>query len=415
MRASNRDMKKRPAVLILLALTLAIVVAPFAFGATAAKPAAAPAGKSPAAPFAAAISTITGIAISPLLGTGAYGAWLYFDAKDDAARAALPWFAQVKFWLPALLIVAVCAAKDAFGAVVPPGWKKPLDVLETIENKASGLVAAGAVVPFTMAAVSKMIFGNQAAHLHNHVLPEGLAVIPVGAMDFSWLLDLLTVPFAVAMFVIVWMASHAINVLILLSPWGAIDAALKAARTALLGLLTVTSGINPWAGAVLSLIVVLIAWFASGWAFRLTHFGTVFSWDWLTRRRYRFTPLANDNRMFAGGSFPGVPPRTYGRLTRRPEGGLEFNYRPWLIAAPKTAKLPAEEKQLGVGRGLFFSGIGVPEQNTLLLLPPRYHGHEETIARSYALGAGVHDAGIRKAWSLLKELFGGAAAQTQVG
>ena len=39
----------------------------------------------------------------------------------------------------------------------------------------------------------------------------------------------------IAIFAIVWMASHAINVLILLSPWGAIDAALKSARTARLG------------------------------------------------------------------------------------------------------------------------------------------------------------------------------------
>jgi hypothetical protein len=408
-------MKRRPAVLVVIALIVAMALAPFALGATAEKSPPPAANKSPAAPIAAAISTVTGIAISPLLGTGAYGAWLYFDAPNDTARAALPWFAQVKFWLPALLIVAICAAKDAFGAVVPPGWKKPLDILETLESKVSGLVAAGAVVPFTIGALSKIILGGGSAATVDPAAVHGLAMIPVGAMDFSWVLDVLTMPFAVAMFAIVWMASHAINVLILLSPWGAIDAALKAARTALLGLLTVTANINPWAGVILSIVVVAVAWFASGWAFRLTHFGTVFTWEWLTRRRHRFTPAANDNAMFAGGSLPGVPPRTYGRLVRRPEGGLVFNYRPWLVAPLKTAPLPADEKQLGVGRGLFFSGIAVPDQNTLLLLPPRYHGHEETLARNYSLGAGVHDAGIRKAWSLLKELFGGGAAQTQVG
>jgi hypothetical protein len=40
---------------------------------------------------------------------------------------------------------------NSLGAVVPPGLKKPLDVLETVENKASGLVAAGVYpnpVPF---------------------------------------------------------------------------------------------------------------------------------------------------------------------------------------------------------------------------------------------------------------------------
>lgn len=407
-------MKSRPAALVMITLMLVTVLAPFALGATVAPPAPSN-GKAPSAPIAAAVSTVTGIAISPLLGTAAYGAWQYFAAKDEAARAALPWFAQAKFWLPALLIVAICAAKDAFGAVVPPGWKKPLDVLETIENKASGLVAAGAVVPFTMAAISKMVFGSDAALSGSGVVPSGLAMIQVGAIDFSWLLNLLTVPFGVAMFVVVWMASHAINVLILLSPWGAIDAGLKAARTALLGLLTVTSSINPWAGAVLSLMVILLAWAVSGWAFRLTHFGSVFCWDFFTRRRNRFAPQGHADAMFAGGSLPGVPPRTYGRLARRAEGGLEFTYRPWLVAPAKIAPLPTTEKALGVGRGLFFSGIAAPGQSTLLLLPPRYHGHEEAVARAYALGAGVHDAGIRKAWSLLRELFGGGAAQTQVG
>ncbi|MEO7412486.1 MAG: hypothetical protein ABIZ81_03945 [Opitutaceae bacterium] len=395
-------------------LAMAAIFAPLAFAATAAKPAAAPSSQSPAAPIAGVISTVTGIAISPLLGTAVFGAWQYFRAHDDAAKAALPWFAKVKFWLPALLIVAVCAAKDAFGAVVPPGWKKPLDVLETIENKASGLVAVGAVVPFTLGAISKWVFGSGSALVDPIALPSGLAMIPIGAFDLSWLLNLLTAPFAMAMFAVVWMASHSINVLILLSPWGAIDAGLKAARTALLGVLTVTSQINPWAGAGLSLIVVLVAWAVSGWSFRLTFFGTVFCWDWFTRRRTRFVPKENDNWMFAGGSLPGVPPRTYGRLVRS-ENALVFNYRPWLLGRPQVAILPAGAAQLGVGRGLFFSGVAVPEQPTLLLLPPRYHGHEEAVARAYAMGAGVHEAGIRKAWGLLRELFGGAAAQTQVG
>ncbi|HEX2852687.1 MAG TPA: hypothetical protein VHO24_05570 [Opitutaceae bacterium] len=410
-------MKRRPAMLVALMLALAVVLAPFAYAATstatAATPAAAPGDKSPVAPIAVAISTVTGIAISPLLGTGVYGAWQYYNA-DTAARPALPWFAQVKFWLPALLIVALCAAKDAFGTVVPPGLKKPLDVLETIENKASGLVAAGAVVPFTMAALSKMVIGSGKPAAAAAFAPDGLAMIPLGAIDLSWGLNLLTVPFGIAMFVVVWMAAHAINVLILLSPWGAIDAALKSARTGLLGLLTLTSAINPWVGAVLSLIVVLVAWRISGWAFRLTHFGTVFCWDFFTLRRARFEPKEDNNALFAGGNLPGVPPRTYGRLTKRTDGGLEFAYRPWLFLTAKMAVVTAEKETLAVGRGLFFSSVVAGERDTLFLLPPRYHGHEEAVANAYQMGGGVRDAGLRKAWSVLKELFGGVAAKTQV-
>src|SRR5688572_15116966 len=84
---------KRYAPAVLLASLLLVIVAPFAFAAAAPAAPAASQDSSPAAPFATAISTITGIAISPLLGTGGYGAYKWFTAKDDAARAALPWFA----------------------------------------------------------------------------------------------------------------------------------------------------------------------------------------------------------------------------------------------------------------------------------------------------------------------------------
>lgn len=408
---------RRFAPLLLIVVTLSVIVAPFALAATASTaPAHATttaADKSPFAPLAGAISTVTGIAISPLLGTGAYGAYQWTTAKNAAARAALPWYAQVTFWLPALLLVALCAAKDAFGAVIPPGFKKPLDVLETIENKATGLVAAGAVVPFTMSAMSKMLVGSHAA-AHAGMLPSGLAMLPLGTVDFSWLLNILTVPFGVAMFAIVWMASHAITVLILLSPWGAIDAALKTARTGLLGLLTITATLNPWVGALLSVVVIIVAYFVAGWSFRLTVFGSIFCWDFLTVRRSRFKPMENANKMFSGGNLPGIPVRTYGRLLRDPDGSYSFNYRPWLVLAPRTKPLVLVGQSLAVGQGLFISSITHAEADTVFLLPPRYRGHEDEIAKIYAMGGGVVPAGLRKAWSVFRELFGGTAARTQV-
>ncbi len=404
---------KRLSPCLLLALSLTLVLAPFAFAATAA-PVAPVADRSPVAPLATAVTTVTGIAISPLLGTGAYGAYQWMAAKDEAARAKLPWYAQWSFFGPALLLVGACAAKDALGAVVPPGLKKPLDVLETIENKATGLVAAGAVVPFTIDAITKMVLGGKTAEAGVAFAPDGLAMIQLGALDLTAVLNVLTVPFGLAMFAVVWMASHAINVLILLSPWGAIDATLKVARTGLLGLLTLSATINPWLGAALSLGVILVAWLVAGWSFRLTVFGSVFCWDFFTRRSGRFTPKENDNAMFAGGNLPGVPVRTYGRLVERTEGGLEFFYRPGLWLPEKKAKVPAANAEIAVGRGLFFSTVGTEATGTLFLLPPRYRGHEDVLVRAYQLGGGVREAGLRKAWSVLRELFGGGAARTQL-
>ena len=370
--------------------------------------------RSPGVALAVTISTVTGIAISPLLGTGVYGAYQWSEAGTDAERAKLPWYAQMSFWLPALVVVGLCAAKDGLGTVLPPGFKKPLDMLEVVENKVSGLVAAGAVIPFVMGALSKLLTGGQTAMAGHGSAGHGLAMISFGMFDGSWLLNVLTVPVAIALFAVVWMASHAVNVLVLLSPWGAIDAALKVLRTALLVLVAVTALINPWVGAALSVLVIIIAYLIAGWAFRLTVFGSVFCWDFFTVRRLRFSPAENDNRVFAGANLPGVSPRTSGRLVLRSGGTLEFYYRPWLVLTERSAAVPGDKAQLAVGKGLFFSSISGDETGTLFLLAPRYHGHEDVVARAYLLGGGVKDAGLRRAWNVLKELFGGAAARTQV-
>ncbi|HEY0945998.1 MAG TPA: hypothetical protein VGD81_12055 [Opitutaceae bacterium] len=394
---------KRFVSVIALCVGIAVIALPLwaATGSTTS----APSDRSPAAPIAVAISTVTGIAISPLLGTGVYGAYKYFKTPA-VQRDSLPWYARTAFWMPALIIVGACAAKDAFGAALPPGWKKPLDVLETIENKATGLIAAGAVVPFTMDALSNMILGTgdaSTAALSSPLVPSGLAAIHVAAIDWSWLLNLLTVPFGLAVFVVVWMASHAINALILLSPWGAIDAALKAARTAVLGLITLSATLDPWIGAVLSLVVIVVAYFVAGWSFRLSVFATVFCWDFLTLRRRRFTPAADANWMFATSHFENVPARTYGRLVKRADGALSFSFRPWLFLPERSAEVPPA-RSLAVGRGLFFVMID-GESAGHFFLPPRYRGHEDELVAIYGF-RGVREAGLRKAWGWIKETMG---------
>jgi hypothetical protein len=407
---------RRITPVLLLTLIFALVFAPLAYAAATASGSrdAKSGDRSPGAPFATAISTVTGIAISPLLGTAAYGAFKWVGAKDEAQRAALPWFAQMKFWLPALLVVGVCAAKDSLGVALPPGLKKPLDVLEVMENKFSGLIAAGAVVPYAMETMGKLLLAD---HSPTAALPSfaasGLATVDLAAMDLSWLLNLLTIPFAIAVFAVVWLASHAINVLILLSPWGAIDAALKGTRTALLGLIAITAMVNPWVGALLSGIVIVIAFFVAGWAYRLMIFGLLFSWEFITGRRHRFRVAADNNPLFAGANFQGVPVRTYGRLRRNAAGGLEFAFRPWLVRPERVVALPAEVGSLAVGRGWFFSDVVAADGRTLFTLPPRYRGWEDELARTYAFGGGVRPAGFRKAWSTLREMLGGRALAAQ--
>lgn len=399
---------RRLSPIIAFAFVLSVIVLPL----WAADGVAASSGhdRSPAAPVVSAVAGITGIAISPLLGTGVYGAYQYFKTEKEL-RHNLPWFAQVSFWLPALALVGAAAAKDAAGAALPPGWKKPLDVLDTLENKVTGLIAAGVVVPFSMSVLSKVILGDgESMALNPEVISTGnLATIHLAAIDWSWLLNLLTIPFGVAIYGVVWMASHALNGLILLSPWGAIDATLKAAKTAMFGLVTLSASIDPMFGAILSLVVILFAWLIAGWSFRLTVFSWIFCWDFFTRRNRRFSVGMHRTSVFAGVGLKGVPQRTYGNLVHHEGGQDTFVYKPWLVMKERSVPFP-NGANLAAGRGTFFSNVTDGERE-LLVLPPRYRTHETELASLYGFARGVEPIGLNKAWSWLRAAmgFGGKA------
>jgi hypothetical protein len=366
---------------------------------TTAKPSA---GMPPqAVEMAKAVTKITGVAISPLLGTSAVGAWDWVQAKTPEQKAKLQWYAHPAVWLPAMLLVGAVALKDAGGVVVPPGRKKPLDVAETIENKVSGLVAAGAFVPLA-ASIFSFSSGSSSAMADAHV---HLAML--GGFNPAGLLDIVTVPFAMVAFGAVWLVAHTINVLILLSPWGVVDAGLKSFRTALLGLVTVTHFVNPWAGFILSLIIILLAWLVAGWSFRLLIFGSVYVWDFVTGRKHRFTPAVNGNWVFTSRKIEKTPSRTYGQLMRSDDGKLTMEYRKWLwFGMKKSVALPAGKYV--VGRGLFYSEVLLVDgekEKMFLLLPPRYRTHEEEMAKVYGF-VEVRATGLRRTWQWLKSLLG---------
>lgn len=354
---------------------------------------------SPGVAIASSISTITGVAISPLLGASVVGAWQWFRAPSDQ-KASLPWYAHPWFWMTGLVVAGLAASKDIFGTATPPGLKKPADVAEVVENKVSALVVGGAMVPL-IASVFKT-FSAESATLD-------LGGMGFAAINFAPLLNIVLAPVAFIAFVLVWLASHTINVLIILSPWGPIDAALKAARTFLLSSVVVTSLVNPFAGAIYAVILVLIAYFLAGWSFRLFVCGSVFAWDFLTFRRKRFKPDPLVNWAFTAQKIAKTPIRTYGKLTRTAEGRFVLAYRPWLFLKERTLELPADPH--AVGRGFInpqIVKIEDDETKAILSFPPRYRTHEEELGRLYKLD--VQDVGLlrgfKAAWRWLKELFG---------
>jgi len=398
-------MKAKPTTALLLALSIAIIV--FAHSAPAATTAPAKTQRTPGLELAQTLSLVTGVAISPLLGVGAVGAYEYWHAPKER-RAHLPWFAQPWFWVPALLLVAFVGVKDILGAAAPTALKKPFDVAETVENKVSGLVAAGAFLPLVIS-----VFPEAAGNESHLMEMSPLAAAGFAAIDAGAIANALLVPFALAIFIVVWLASHAINILILLSPFTTLDTMLKAFRLGLLSLVSASAWANPWFGALVAIVVILVSYLIAGWSFRMTVLGTVFVWDLLTFRKSRFQPGGESNKMFTARPMEGAPTRTYGRLIHQP-GGMVFEYRPWMILPKKRFTL--HQAQYIVGRGIFYPELGRLEGErvrTVFLMSPRYCGHEDAVARVYGI-SDIRDVGLRRglvaAWTWLKNLFKGNSA-----
>jgi hypothetical protein len=337
---------------------------------------------------------ITGVAISPLLGVSAVGCWQYVHAKTDTEKAKLSWYSDPWFFVPAFILVFLCFLKDSSGLVLPVAFKKPFDVLETVEHKISGLVATGAFVPLIVTTFGSHISTNSASLGH-----MGFATIDAGSAIY----DTLMIPISMIAFFIVFLASNAINILILLSPFSTIDLALKSFRTMILASVTATAFMNPKFGAMWAVGIIIFSWFIAGWSFRLSHFGIVFVWEFLTRSCNRFMPDKVGNNLFLSRKINKAPARTYGRLTRNDKGELVLTYRPWLVMAPRTLVLP--EGRYCVGQGAFFSEIHHIEGEStkaLILLPPRYRSHEQELVGIYGL-VDVRPVGLLAAW---KWLFG---------
>lgn len=397
-------MKQRVQLAVVLALCLSILLAgsSLAFGATAKTH---PATKrTPGVEAAQTLSMITGVAISPLLGVGSVGVYKWWTAPKEK-RSGLPWFAQPWFWVPALALVAMVGFKDIAGATAPSVLKKPLDMAEAIENKVSALIAAGAFVPLVIS-----IFPEAAGDETLLSQSPLYAAVPGIAMA-----NVLLIPFALAGFAVVWLAFHAINVLIILSPFGLLDLALKSFRLGIFSFVMVTALLSPYLGAALSALLILGCYFIAGWSFRLTVFGSVYLWDCLTFRRRRFQPGAEYNMAFTARPFADVPVRTYGKL-QPTASGLRFLYRPFLILPQRT--LAAENETWVVGRRLIspeIDAIQGDKLTTFFVLPPRHLTHEEALARVYGIKE-VRDVGILKsvksAWGWLKAVCGYASSQT---
>lgn len=331
------------------------------------------------------VSEITGVAISPLLGVSAMGAWTYFKT-EESERHRLPWYCHPYVWGTGLSLILICLLKDFLGAAAPALVKKPLDFAELFENKASALVASVGFVPLVALAMAQAdkIQPQAAAPLPG----TGMAVLPLaGIIDFSAHTPWISIPVALVAFGVVWLSSHAINVLIALSPFGIVDAGLKLGKLGLIALVAGSTAIHPYAGAIVSLALIFIALLLAGWSFRLTLFGTLMGSDFLLNKRAANGDLEDGVKGFLARRTDGVPVRTLVRLKSDAEGRPALSFHPWLVLPERRIEIP--ESSMVVCRGLLHPTLahvheetGAPARSSLILLP-RYRRLEEAIAGRY--------------------------------
>lgn len=341
------------------------------------------------------LTLATGLAFSPLLGVSAVGAFQYLKAPS-AARSRLPWYDSPWLWIPGLLLSLMLIAKN----VLPKGMKLPVDAAEFVGHKASAvLLAAPVLVPTAMAVIT----------------PTHASKVPVAAASLLPALGRAgSVAATLTVFFVVFVVSQGVNALVLLSPSSMVDNVLKAMKGAVLGALVVASLIHPLLGFAFACAILVVCLFVFGWAWRLMVWGTVTALDLLTFAHRRLEVRRARIRAFAFGSPAGAPHLTYGWLTVEDAASLTFTWRAWPLFRRKEATVAAAP--IGLERGILVPtvlGRSGEARRTLFWLPPRYRGHEASLAEIAGLGPPLDSPlvrGFRGAWRCVARLWRRAPA-----
>jgi hypothetical protein len=343
------------------------------------------------------ISTLTGCAISPILGISVLGAYTYYTTPVEE-RNNVPWHAAPQFWAPLLVILFGIILKDSSKVAIPKIILVPLDAMETLLEKNTSAVLAlivlltsivGGVMDQTQLPghAGGGLFSS-AAHAAGGTASRSLA----GAAGM--IEPAIVAMLVIAVFIVVWVVSQAFNFLILLSPFSSIDLLLTLSKNCIVVLLLSAYLIHPFAGLLFSLCIILLSVFLFSRSLRFVVFGTLMAIDLLRKKSGSLEIDTDTVKVFAGAGLAGVPPMSYGVLGNV-NRTLQFTYRPWFILPVRTCHVREPPEAHHVGKGtlspvIVREGKKPGQYTTLCRLRPRYASREHAIAQILGL-AGVRD------------------------
>jgi hypothetical protein len=324
--------------------------------------------ESRAGAITSGITQITGLAINPLLVLIVIGVldWQSLPEGATPLLHANPWF-----WGSLCALLAFSLGLRLLTPLIP-GFGKLLKGVILVEQKIMGLLTAGLLIP-TIA----LTMENTGLTSSDHAQVAVAGIFGTSGYVVAGLL----------IYSVVWVVSHVIDSLVLLSPFALIDATLLTMRGALLAILGVAYWIEPAISAGICCVLIVICFLIAGWCIRINILASTFAFDLLTLRCKWMRPNQWPIRVFITGKSGLAPTRTRGLLERDPDG-LRVRWRRFYWLTKRSTVLHRGSAKLV--RGVVWSELyaeSSPKVLVTLILPPRYFNHDQWITEHLEIPA----------------------------
>ena len=324
--------------------------------------------ESRAGAITSGITQITGLAINPLLVLIVIGVldWQSLPEGATPLLHANPWF-----WGSLCALLAFSLGLRLLTPLIP-GFGKLLKGVILVEQKIMGLLTAGLLIP-TIA----LTMENTGLTSSDHAQVAVAGIFGTSGYVVAGLL----------IYLVVWVVSHVIDSLVLLSPFALIDATLLTMRGALLAILGVAYWIEPAISAGICCVLIVICFLIAGWCIRINILASTFAFDLLTLRCKWMRPNQWPIRVFITGKSGLAPTRTRGLLERDPDG-LRVRWRRFYWLTKRSTVLHRGSAKLV--RGVVWSELyaeSSPKVLVTLILPPRYFNHDQWITEHLEIPA----------------------------